>query len=520
MGLLFSETIYDATALLLLAFTASYMYIKHLYSYWKRMGVKYLEPTFPFGNFGPTIFQQKPGGELVAEIYKQNNDPFIGIYGALRPLLVVRDPNIIRSIFIKDFQHFVDRGVYIDEHYDPLSGHLFSMNGEKWKNLRVKLSPVFTSGKLKAMFSTLLNCGEPLQKYINKMASTNETIEVRELAARYTTDIIASVAFGIDVNAIDNPDTDFRRYGRKALEMSFKNGLRAFSTLIYPKLQKLLKLKSVDDDVESFMINVVKDTLTYRERNNVIRKDLMQLMIQLRNTGTVQNDGEWDTKITHDEKKKTLTLNEMAAQAWVFFIAGFETSSTTLSFCLYELAKNPNIQNKVHEEIDQVIEKHNGQLTYDAVHDMKYLEWCIDETLRKYPIVPILNRECTQRYKVPGTNYTMEKGTAVLIPVLGLQRDPKYYSQPDEFIPERFSPENLKSFDKMPYMPFGDGPRVCIGLRLGKLQTKVGLILMLQNFTYQLTESMQGELKMSAKTFLLAPECGVTVKMTPRLASS
>lgn len=114
----------------------------------------------------------------------------------------------------------------------------------------------------------------------------------------------------------------------------------------------------------------------------------------------------------------------------------------------------------------------------------------------------------------------MEKGTAILIPVLGLQRDPKYYPQPDEFIPERFSPENTKSFEDMPYMPFGFGPRVCIGLRLGKLQTKVGLILMLQNYDYHLTENTLKELKMSAKTFLLAPEGGVNLRMTPRVVSS
>lgn len=89
----------------------------------------------------------------------------------------------------------------------------------------------------------------------------------------------------------------------QALEMNFKNGLRAFSTLIYPKLQQLLRLRSVDDDVESFMINVVKETLTFREKNNVSRKDLMQLMIQLRNTGKVQNDGDWDTKIVNDGER-------------------------------------------------------------------------------------------------------------------------------------------------------------------------------------------------------------------------
>lgn len=134
--------------------------------------------------------------------------------------------------------------------------------------------------------------------------------------------------------------------------------------------------------------------------------------------------------------------------------------------------------------------------------------------------MPILNRECTQTYKVPGSNYVMQKGTAVIVPALGLQRDPKYYPQPDEFIPERFSAENSKSFEEMPYMPFGVGARICIGLRLGKLQTKVGLILMLQNFNYHLTENTLGQLKMSPKTFLLAPEGGVNLRMTPRITST
>lgn len=93
------------------------------------------------------------------------------------------------------------------------------------------------------------------------------------------------------------------------------------------------------------------------------------------------------------------------------------------------------------------VNKNDLQLNYDDK-----LSYCTAETLRKYPIVPILNRECAQTYKVPGSNYVMEKGTALLIPVLGIQRDPKYYPNPDEFIPERFRPENIKSFEEMPYM--------------------------------------------------------------------
>lgn len=78
------------------------------------------------------------------------------------------------------------------------------------------------------------------------------------------------------------------------------------------------------------------------------------------------------------QDKKQLTINEMAAQTWIFYAAGFETSSTTMSYCLYELARNQDIQRKVQQEIDRVTKKYNGQVTYQSAADMKYLEACID----------------------------------------------------------------------------------------------------------------------------------------------
>lgn len=101
----------------------------------------------------------------------------------------------------------------------------------------------------------------------------------------------------------------------------------------------------------------------------------------MRNSGTVQLDDEWETVIKADESQKTFTLNEMAAQTFVFFAAGFETSSTTLSYCLYELSKAPEIQQRVHDEIDRVLTQHNGQITYESISEMKYLESCIDGKL-------------------------------------------------------------------------------------------------------------------------------------------
>lgn len=205
----------DLLSVITIIIISIYIYYQYIFGYWKRRGIPYIKPSFPFGNLGSTILQKISMSELVQQFYDHSTESMIGVYGLMRPLLLIRDTNLIRQILIKDFQYFVDRGVYIDEKHDPLSGHLFSLAGEKWKNLRVKLTPVFTSGKLKAMFTTILDCGGTLVNYMDGIADCNGIEEMRELSARYTTNIIASVAFGNDIDSIAKPDTSFRRYGRK-----------------------------------------------------------------------------------------------------------------------------------------------------------------------------------------------------------------------------------------------------------------------------------------------------------------
>lgn len=288
-------------------------------------------------------------------------------------------------------------------------------------------------------------------------------------------------------------------------------------SILFPQFMHFIKMKSVGQEVEDFMLSMVKATLDYRETNNVVRKDFFQLLIQLRNTGAVQLDDQWETKIVNDSQKK-LTINEMAAQAFVFWIAGFETSSTTMSFCLYELAKNEDVQNRVRKEIDNVLTDHKGEITFEAINEMKLLEMCIDETLRLYPPVFNIIRECTKDWQMPGSNVVIEKGVSVVVPAFAMQRDAKYYPNPDQFIPERFSVENTadKSFTEMPYLPFGDGPRVCIGQRLGKMQTKVGLVLLLQSFKFNLSGNTLKPIKISPQSIVLTPVGGLQLKVSKR----
>lgn len=198
MSLVFGSLTVDLLVLLLTVATSVYFYVTHFtYTYWKRRGVQYLEPTFLFGNFGPTFLQRLSLGELAQTFYNSTTEAFIGTFLAFKPSLLIRDPEIARAVLIKDFQHFHDRPIVIDEKNDPLSGHLFSLGGKKWANLRAKLSPTFTSGKLKAMFPTLIACGDPLKRFMDNASENEETIEVREIMAQYTTNVKINFNFSV-----------------------------------------------------------------------------------------------------------------------------------------------------------------------------------------------------------------------------------------------------------------------------------------------------------------------------------
>lgn len=227
------------------------------------------------------------------------------------------------------------------------------------------------------MFNTIIACGNSLDKYVAKYANTGESVEIRDVFARFATNVIASVAFGIEIDCIENPDNEFRKYGQKIFKPSFKNILRGNINVIVPKLSKLLGLRFVDKEIGDFMIDTVRQNLEYREKNNVTRKDFFQLLMQLRNTGQVnKEDDDWSAKTNSD--KKALSLEEIAAQAFLFFGGGFESSSSTMSFCMYELAKSPDKQQKAYDEITEILRQHDGHLTYDSLAEMKYVDYCLD----------------------------------------------------------------------------------------------------------------------------------------------
>lgn len=131
-----------------------------------------------------------------------------------------------------------------------------------------------------------------------------------------------------------------------------------------------------------------------------------------------------------------MTHEEIASQVFIFYIAGSESSSSTVAYTLYELTQNEDLMDRAQEDIKSILAMHDGDLTYESIMEMKFIDLCVKETLRKYPGLPILNRECTKKYLIPGTKFTIEEGTSVVISLLGIHRDAQFF--PDPGITQKF----------------------------------------------------------------------------------
>lgn len=135
----------------------------------------------------------------------------------------------------------------------------------------------------------------------------------------------------------------------------------------------------------------------------------------------------------------------------------------------HELAINPDIQKRLQKEIDQAFDDSKGKLSYETITKLKYLDMCVSEGLRKWPVAPMTDRICNKTYKIEPQRdekqaLILQQGDIVMFPIFALHRDPKFFPNPEKFDPERFSDENKENIKQMSYIPFGVGPRNCIGI--------------------------------------------------------
>ncbi|XP_077262994.1 putative cytochrome P450 6a20 isoform X2 [Temnothorax americanus] len=490
----------------IIALIITYIYYKYRFNFWKKRNVFNPTPSFPLGNLTAIIIGRKQAGVYAHDLYLKYKDHRIfGAYLLFKPILVIADLNIIQIILTKKFESFHDRGVYINEKINPLFDNLVFINGKKWENLRQKFIHTFTKENLKQMFDIVKECGEELTNYLETKAQLRDSVEMKDMFARYTTDVIMSTAFGIKSNCIEEPNNEYRKQSKNILRMKIS---RLILNMSMPKIMDLFSIPLIDQSVNTFYTNLFRKSVKNRRAHKeIIRHDFMHILIKLMDEGyDIESDNDEKTDVTSTVNK--LTMEEATSQSFIFFLAGFETSAATSMFAMYELAENQDLQNKVRQEIDEILTRH-GDLTYDAVKEMIYLQKVINETLRKYPPIPMLNRICTKDIDLPIVNIRIPKGMPIVIPVLGLHRDPSIYPDPERFDPERFAENEKAKRHRYAFLPFGEGRRICIGRQFGSMVTKIGLASLLSKYKFKPHPRTAKPFVYNEKSFGLAIKGGV-----------
>uniref|UniRef100_A0A8C4HX92 Thromboxane-A synthase n=1 Tax=Dicentrarchus labrax TaxID=13489 RepID=A0A8C4HX92_DICLA len=487
-------------SLFLISLGLLYWYSIYPYSVLSRCGIKHPKPIPFLGNI--FMFRQgffSPINELI-----KTHGRVCGYYLGRRPVVVVADPDMLRQVMVRDFS---TRTCTLCD--SNISFYDFIWN-ERWKRVRSILTPSFSASKMKEMVPLINTATDALMNNLNVYAESGEAFDIHKCFGCFTMDVIASVAFATQVDSQNNPDDPFVRHAQMFFSFSFFRPIMLFFIafpFIMAPLAGLIPNKR-RDQMNQFFINSIQKIIQQREEQppEQRRRDFLQLMLDARtskesvslehfdsaNPSGVTDHRNQQTRPpasdqehpqeppTRRPQKKMITEDEIVGQAFVFLLAGYETSSNTLAFTCYLLAIHPECQVKVQEEVDDFFTRHESP-DYTNVHELKYLDMVISEALRLYPPGFRFARDIDNDCVVNGQ--FLPKGATLEIPAGFLHYDPEHWPEPEKFIPERFTPEAKASRHPFVYLPFGAGPRNCVGMRLAQLEIKMALVCLFRRFS-------------------------------------
>ncbi|KAL4625086.1 thromboxane-A synthase isoform X1 [Arapaima gigas] len=523
-------------ALLLIFLALLYWYSVFPYSILARCGIRHPKPLPFFGNM--FLFRQgfiEPHNQLIKQYGR-----VCGYYLGRRPVVLVADPDMLKQILVKDFSSFPNR-MTIKAATKPISESLLMLKDERWKRVRSILTPSFSSAKMReaGIMVPLINAAtETLMRNLNVYAESGRSFDIHRCFGCFAMDVIASVGFGTQVDSQNNLDDPFVHHAQKFSSFTFFRPFMVvfivFPFLISP-LVGLIPNKS-RDEMNSFFTSCVKKIIKQRDEQppSQRRRDFLQLMLDVRSGQECAALEQFDVVNQADEQvpshrgatagedpcgeaprpvqKRMMTEDEIVGQAVLFLLAGYETSSSTLAVVCYLMAIHPECQEKLQREVDDFFSRHDSP-DYDNVQELKYLEMVVSEALRLYPPGFRFARQVERDVTVNGV--FLPKGATVEIPAGFLHRDPEHWPDPERFLPERFTAEAKASRHPFAYLPFGAGPRSCVGMRLAQLEIRMALVHVFRQFS--LVASSETKVPLELKSSVtLGPKNGVFVRITRR----
>uniref|UniRef100_A0A1B0G7T9 Cytochrome P450 n=1 Tax=Glossina morsitans morsitans TaxID=37546 RepID=A0A1B0G7T9_GLOMM len=432
-----------------------------------KRGIPYKKPKILFGNMWNLILKRKSIVDIIVDLYNEHDGPVYRFFDSRQPVLLIRDPDIIKQITVKDFNHFINHRALFNDENDQnnlFGSSLVTMRDSRWKDMRSTLSPAFTGNKMRQMFRLMNEVAVGAVAYLKQ--------EQREDPTR---------AVEVDVTHFASPHVT--------------------ATMIGP----------FDKKSTEYFMRLVIDAMKYRKENNIIRSDMINMLMEAR--GMISSDNPKP----HNREWSDV---DIVAQCFLFFFAGFDANASLACCMAHEIMENAEVQEKLLQEIRETHNNLNGEpVTYEVIQNMRYMDNVISETLRKWTPAAFMDRVCNQdvTYELKdGKKLEIKKDDVIWIPTAGLHRDSAYYENPEKFDPERFNEANNNNISPFTYLPFGMGPRNCIASRFALLETKVLIYCLLRDFQSAKAKKSCVPLKLIQTGLQLLPRNGFWLKFIAR----
>ncbi|XP_055923101.1 probable cytochrome P450 9f2 isoform X3 [Eupeodes corollae] len=500
--------------LLGLALFIFYKWSTSTFDFFEKIGIPYDKPFPLFGSQKDIVLRKSSMYDNVNRLYKQFNTSIAGVFDQRNPTFIIRDPEVLKQITIKDFDHFVNHRQVFSVEDDELFGNALSnLHNEKWKAMRSTLSPVFTGSKMRQMFVLINEVAHESMKYLKKDGKAEIDFNIKDYFTHFTNDVIASAVFGLQINSFKDEDNEFYAMGKKVTKFSFWQNMKFLLFTNFKYIMRAFKMSLFSQKYTTYFTRLVLDTMKYRQEHKIVRPDMINMMMEAKGLYIDKEPNEKPSALAREWSD-----NEIVAQFFVFFFAGFEPTAVLMSFASHELMVNPDVQERLRQEIQDVKENLNGKpLTYEVLQSMKYMDMVVSETLRRWPPAVVTDRQCNKdfHYKDDEIDVTIKVGQHLWIPIVGYHLDERYFSDPLKFDPERFSDENKGSILPFTYLPFGVGPRNCIANRFALMEAKAMLFYLVGEFEIRPSPNSTIPMVLEKGIVNPAPKNGFWSKLVP-----
>ncbi|XP_062022726.1 cytochrome P450 711A1 [Rosa rugosa] len=494
------------TVLAILAGVLGYLYAP----YW---GVRRVPGprTIPFLGHLPLL--AKHGPDVFSVLAKQYG-PIFRFHMGRQPLIIVADAELCREVGIKKFKDIPNRSIP-----SPISGSplhqkgLFFTRDTRWSTMRNTILSVYQPSYLASLVPTMQSFIESATQNLDD-SSKKEDITFSNLSLRLATDVIGQAAFGVNfglsksqsisdsINKIDNGQdknddevSDFINqhiYSTTQLKMDLSGSVSIILGLLVPILQEPFrqilkripgtmdwKVDRTNQNLSSRLDGIVMKRMKDSERGS---KNFLSLIMNARESEGVA--------------KTVFTPDYISAVTYEHLLAGSATTSFTLSSAVYLISGHPEVESKLLAEIDGFGPHDQIPTAHDLQHKFPYLEQVIKEAMRFYMVSPLVARETSREVEVGG--YLLPKGTWVWLALGVLAKDPKNFPEPEKFKPERFDPNGKEEKQRHPYafIPFGIGPRACVGQKFSLQELKLSLIHLYRKYVFRHSPNMETPLEL------------------------